>query len=241
MRATGSAMQTAHIQSGQAFAIDFGGAQLLFDPAGVAWFADEAMLVVADLHLEKGASFARRRMFLPPYDTPTTLARLAALVAKYQPRIIVSLGDSFHDDEASAHIGPETVAAIEALSAGRTMIWVTGNHDPSPPVNVPGDSVDELALGSIVFRHIAEAGCATHEVSGHYHPAAIMRGRGKAVRRSCFASDGVRLILPAFGAYTGGLNVRDRAFAGLFRQANLRAYMQGSDRIYPIAARDLIG
>lgn len=229
------------MQAGQALAIDYGGERVLLDPAGIAWFVDQNMLVVADLHLEKGSSFARRRIFLPPYDTPATLARLAALIAKYEPKIIVSLGDSFHDDEASARLAPETVAAIEALAAGRTLIWVTGNHDPSPPAGVPGDSVDCLALANTIFRHIAEAGCATHEVSGHYHPAAILRGRGKAVRRSCFACDDVRLIMPAFGVYTGGLNVRDRAFDGLFSKASLRAYMQGNDRVYPIGWKDLIG
>lgn len=229
------------MQAGEAFAIDYGGERVLLDPAGVAFFTNAAMLVVADLHLEKGASFARRRMFLPPYDTPATLARLTALVAKYEPKLIVSLGDSFHDDEASARITPETVAAIEALVAGRTMVWVTGNHDPTPPQNVPGESVDCLAIGPVTFRHIAEQDCVTCEVSGHYHPAAILRGRGKAVRRSCFASDGTRLILPAFGVYAGGLNVRDRAFDGLFNLAAFRAYMQGTDRIYPIGWKDLIG
>ena len=228
-------------RAGEALAVDYGGERVLLDPAGAAFFAGVSMLAVADLHLEKGAFFARRRMFLPPYDTPATLARLAALVAKYDPKVVVSLGDGFHDDEASGRLAPETVAAVEALAAGRTMVWVPGNHDPSPPANVPGDSVDRLAMGPVTFRHIAERDCLTHEVSGHYHPAAILRGRGKAVRRSCFASDGIRLILPAFGVYTGGLNVRDRAFDGLFDLAAFRAYMQGTERVYPIGWRDLIG
>jgi len=229
------------MQAGEAMTIDFGGERVLLDPAGVAFFADARMLVVSDLHLEKGSSFARRRIFLPPYDTPATLARLAALVAKYEPAVIVSLGDSFHDDEASARISADAGRAIEALAAGRTMIWVTGNHDPSPPADMPGDSVDSLAVGAITFRHIAEKDHAGCEVSGHYHPAAILRGRGKAVRRSCFASDGARLIMPAFGVYTGGLNVRDRALSGLFDLGAFRAYMQGTNSIYPIGWRDLIG
>jgi DNA ligase-associated metallophosphoesterase len=229
------------MQAGEALTIDFGGERVLLDPAGIAFFPDTRMLVVSDLHLEKGASFARRRIFLPPYDTPATLARLAALVAKYEPAIIVSLGDSFHDDEASERLSADTANAIEALACGRTMIWVTGNHDPSPPANMPGDSVDSLAAGAITFRHIAQHGHPGCEVSGHYHPAAILRGRGKTVRRSCFASDGARLIMPAFGVYTGGLNVRDRALAGLFDLGAFRAYMQGTDRIYPIGWRDLIG
>lgn len=225
--------------AGEALEIDYAGSRLLLDPAGVACFADERILVVSDMHLEKGSSFARRRVYLPPYDTAATLARLAAMAAKYDPAVIVSLGDAFHDDEASERLGDDAVAAIGAIARGREMIWVTGNHDPSPPAGVPGMSVEMLALGRIVFRHIAERGETDHEVSGHLHPCARLVRRGRAVRRACFASDGARLIMPSFGVFTGGLNVRDEAYAGLFDASRLRAYMLGSDRVYPVGGGDL--
>ncbi|MCK5748038.1 MAG: metallophosphatase, partial [Oricola sp.] len=160
---------------------------------------------------------------------------------KYDPATIVSLGDAFHDDEASERLGDDALRAIGAIARGRDMVWVTGNHDPSPPEGVPGIPVDMLALGGIVFRHIAEAQETGHEVSGHWHPCARLVRHGKAVRRACFASDGVRLVLPSFGVFTGGLNVRDEAYAGLFHAATFRAYMLGSDRVHAVGPRDLYG
>jgi len=229
------------VTAGEALAIDYAGSEVLLDPAGAAWFADERLLVVSDMHLEKGSSFARRRVFLPPYDTAATLARLAAMAAKYDPATIVSLGDAFHDDEASERLGEDAIHAIGAIARGRDMVWVTGNHDPSPPEGVPGISVEMLALGRVVFRHIAEADETGHEVSGHWHPCARLVRHGRAVRRACFASDGVRLVMPSFGVFTGGLNVRDEAYAGLFHAATFRAYMLGSDRVHAVGPRDLYG
>ncbi|GAB4357568.1 MAG: ligase-associated DNA damage response endonuclease PdeM [Oricola sp.] len=226
---------------GESLVLDYAGSELVLDPAGVAWFPAERVLAVADLHLEKGSSFARSRIYLPPYDTAATLARLAAAVARYGPATIVSLGDSFHDDDASARLPGDAVGAIATIAQGRDMIWVTGNHDPSPPDNVPGQSVAMLALGRIVFRHMPDPAEFGHEVCGHLHPCARIAGRGRAVRRPCFASDGVRLMLPAFGAFTGGLNVCDEAFAGLFEMSRFRAYMLGSERVYPVGAARLIG
>ncbi|QKV19331.1 ligase-associated DNA damage response endonuclease PdeM [Oricola thermophila] len=227
--------------AGEAFALDYAGGELLLDPAGVAWFPRDRILVVSDLHLEKGSSFARNRIYLPPYDTPATLARLARVVDRYAPATIVSLGDSFHDDEASARLTAEAVDTIATIARGRDMIWVTGNHDPSPPANVPGRPVDMLAFGRIVFRHVPNPAESGHEICGHLHPCARIAGRGRTVRRPCFASDGTRLVMPAFGAFTGGLNVRDDAFAGLFDQSRFRAYMLGNERIYPVGPGRLRG
>ena len=229
-------------EAGEALAIGFAGAEVVLDPAGVAWFAEDRILAVSDLHLEKGSSFARRRVYLPPYDTAATLARLAAAVARYDPATVISLGDGFHDDGASARLPRSAVETIGAIARGREMIWVTGNHDPSPPDNVPGVSVGMLALGRAVFRHMPDAAETGHEVCGHLHPCARIagRGRGRAVRKPCFASDGVRLVMPSFGAFTGGLNVRDAAFAGLFEMARFRAYMLGAERVYPVGAARLV-
>ena len=227
------------LAAGEAFTAYIAEREVLLDPAGAAFFEDERMLVVSDLHLEKASSFARGRVYLPPYDTAATLARLSAMVTKYDPRVVVSLGDSFHDDQASERLLPGALEAIEAIARGRDMIWVTGNHDPSPPVSVPGQSVEEFAAGPVTFRHMPDPAEFGYEVSGHLHPSARIVRHGRSVRRACFASDGIRLIMPAFGVFTGGLNVRDTAYAGLFEASQFRAYMLGTQRVYAIGARDL--
>lgn len=227
--------------AGTPCSIRFAGQDMLLDPAGVAYFPTLQALLVADLHLEKGSSFARRRQYLPPYDTAATLARLSVLITKYEPKTVISLGDSFHDDEASQRLSDETTALISALAAGRQFIWITGNHDPSPPENVPGMAASELAFSGVTLRHIPDRKDNAPEIAGHLHPCARIRVRGKSVRRSCFATDGKRLVMPSFGVYTGGLNVRNPAFRGLFSNESLCAYMQGSDRIFPISGKNLIG
>ena len=230
---------TGEMTAGTCLEIAIGGEHILLDPGGVLVFPDRRVLLVSDLHLEKGASFARRGVFLPPYDTEATLSRLGALVAKHDPAMIVSLGDSFHDARASGLARAETVAAIADLARGRDLVWVTGNHDPEPHGTLPGTSVDMLAIGAITLRHIADPACKAPEISGHYHPAAILAARGKAIRRACFASDSVRLMMPAFGVFTGGMNIRERDVIRHFRRADLVAYMLGTGRVYPIAGRDL--
>lgn len=235
-------LKTLHdMQAGKSLEIEFGGDELLLDPAGVLIIKSINALVVSDLHLEKGSSFARRGQFLPPYDTVATLTRLATLIHKYNPSMIVSLGDSFHDDEASHRLGDETIEALQAMTLDREMIWITGNHDPSPPDHLPGQCFEEIAIGKIVLRHIPDVQYKNHEISGHFHPCAKVQVRGKNVRRPCFACDGTRMIMPSFGVLTGGLNISNRAFNGLFHRNNLRAYMQGKDRVFPIASENISG
>ncbi|MEO1749216.1 MAG: ligase-associated DNA damage response endonuclease PdeM [Pseudomonadota bacterium] len=229
------------VESGAALASGFAGQEVLFDPAGILFFPALRLLVVSDLHLEKASSFARKRIFLPPYDTAATLARLAALVAKYDPATIISLGDSFHDEEAALRLSSNTRRAIEALVVGRDMVWVTGNHDPHPPAGCPGDTVDELAVSGITFRHIAERSFSGAEISGHFHPAAVLRARGKKLRRNCFACDGERMIMPAFGVLTGGLPISHPQVSALFDLSKLCAFMLGTDQVYPISAKNIIG
>lgn len=219
--------------------IGVGGLVAEAQPEGALWWADEGLLVVADLHLEKGSSFARRGMMLPPYDTAETLARLSRLVSRLAPRTIVALGDSFHDDGGPQRLAPRDRATLSALQSGRDWIWIAGNHDPRPH-GLGGLCLAELSLGPVTFRHEPRIGAAMGEIAGHLHPAAIVAGNGKWVRRKCFAGDGDRLVLPAFGAYAGGLNVLDRAFAGLFATATFRAFMLG-DRVYPVSPRVLRG
>jgi DNA ligase-associated metallophosphoesterase len=203
-------------------------------PEGALWWEGERLLAVADLHLEKGSSFARRGQMLPPYDTIETLSRLAVLIRRYDPATVVALGDSFHDGDGAGRLSPGDRAMLAELQRGRSWIWIAGNHDPKAPAGLAGDCLDMLRLGAILFRHEPSAVSSEGEIAGHLHPAACVAGRGKWVRRPCFVGDGTRLVLPAFGAYAGGLNVLDRAFAGLFARP-FRAFVLGKDRVYAVA------
>ncbi len=206
---------------------------------GALWWADRRLLAVADLHFEKGSAFARRGRMLPPYDTRETLARLTRLVDRLDPAVIVALGDSFHDDGGPARLSATDRSALTALQAGRDWIWIAGNHDPAAPAGLGGSHAETLALGPVTFRHEPSPSGVEGEIAGHLHPAARVAGRGKSVWRRCFAGDGSRLVLPAFGAYAGGLNVLDRAFAGLFASATFRAFVLGEDRVYAVSRRAL--
>lgn len=208
-------------------------------PEGALWWADTRMLVVADLHLEKGSSFARRGQLVPPYDTSETLASLARLIARLSPQVVVALGDSFHDREAASRLTVTHRAMLSGLQIGREWIWISGNHDPEHPEGLEGQTLQELAIGKLVFRHEPMPGRAEGEIAGHLHPVARVYGRARSVRRRCFAGDGYRLVLPAFGAYAGGLDVFDGAFAGLFVEESFRAFMLGDDRVYPVGTRAL--
>jgi DNA ligase-associated metallophosphoesterase len=187
------------------------------DLSGALWWPERSTLIVADLHLEKATALAARRRgpLLPPYDTATTLLRLAAVVEQRQPRTVISLGDAFHDADGPERLDAPAVAAIARLASGRTWIWVAGNHDARARWPGPGETVAELAAGGIAFRH-QPTGTAGPEIVGHYHPkAAVMTAKGRVSGR-CFAGDAQRLVLPAFGAYAGGLDVLDPAIRGLF-------------------------
>ncbi|WP_420410557.1 ligase-associated DNA damage response endonuclease PdeM [Hoeflea sp.] len=221
--------------------IEINGTAALCDCAGVLLLPESRVLVVSDLHLEKGAAFARRGMMLPPYDTAATLTRLAQLVARHDPKMVISLGDSFHDRAGSQFLPDDYRAALKAMQRGRQWTWIEGNHDPDRPDNLEGDWARELYLEGLVFRHEPQAGECAGEIAGHLHPAARVVRRGKAVRRACFASDGKRLLMPAFGSTTGGLELRHPAMRGLFDQGKLVAHMLGRERIYSVAFRRMNG
>lgn len=225
--------------AGDAAEIAVAGEAALCDRRGALFFPELGLLCVSDLHLEKGSSFARRGMLVPPYDTAATLLRLQAVIDHYRPKTVVSLGDSFHDDGGSSRLPDNLRLDLSALMAGRDWFWVSGNHDPSPPAGLPGDTVEALAVGALTFRHEpskkSAQGPIPGEIAGHLHPCARIVQRGRSVRRRCFASDGTRIVMPAFGAYTGSLNVLDRAYAGLFRADGLIAYMIGASKVFAIA------
>ncbi len=210
------------------------GTALVADPAGALYWPDEKLLVVADLHLEKGSAFAARGVLLPPYDTATTLARLSRLIERYAPQLVIALGDSFHDGGGPARMNDVSRVALKALQRGRDWLWLAGNHDPDPADNVGGRFAGELALGALKFRHQPSPGLSDGEIAGHLHPVARVARRGRAVSRRCFASDGRRLVMPAFGAYTGGLNVRDRAIVSVFGALSFTAHMLSERRLYAV-------
>jgi hypothetical protein len=211
-------------------------ASLVADPGGTLYWPEQNLLAVADLHLEKGSSFAKRGTLLPPYDTAATLARLAHAISHYQPKTVVALGDNFHDGDGASRMADTDRAMLRGLQKGRDWIWITGNHDPEPMPGIGGVFAGSLALGPLLFRHEPSRDAAEGEIAGHLHPLACVAQRGRAVRRPCFAADGKRLVMPAFGSYAGGLNIRDRAFAGLFDRTTFVAHMLGTKRIYAIAA-----
>jgi len=221
--------------AGAAQDIVIAGASFTADASGALYLESESLIVVADLHLEKGSSYARRRVLLPPYDTAATLAQLTRVIARYNPRRVIALGDSFHDREAAERMGDEDRASLRALQAGRDWIWIAGNHDPAPPASLLGEAHDEIRVGPITFRHEPRAGDAHGEIAGHLHPVArVVTTRG-SLRRRCFASDGARCVMPAFGAYAGGLNLRDIAFTPLFPNRAPHAHVLGRDRVYAIS------
>ena len=212
------------------------GERLMLDPAGLLAWPAQRLLAVADLHLEKGSHFAAAGRFLPPYDTRETLSRLALLLRRWKPARIIALGDSFHDRHGASRLPPAEAEALHRMLAGVEMLWVLGNHDPEPPEGLPGLSAVEWRDGPLAFRHQARPGTAPGlEVSGHFHPKATMPTRAGGITRPCFLADSRRVMLPAFGAYAGGLDVADPALAGLFPRG-ARAFLLGRDRLFSMPA-----
>lgn len=216
--------------------------------SGAMWVPAYGALIVADLHLEKGSAFAVRGQLLPPYDSRATLDRLEAEIDDLDPAIVVLLGDSFHDTKAIPRMAAEDRARLDRLAAGRDWLWLEGNHDrealnrsmarhADAATRLPGRMVGDMALGALRLTHEPEPLSTKDdrrgEVAGHLHPAAKVAAYGRGVRRPCFVTDGSRIVLPAFGAFTGGLNVRDPAIADLFAAPPLAAAL-GRDRVHAL-------
>ncbi|MEM9495847.1 MAG: ligase-associated DNA damage response endonuclease PdeM [Pseudomonadota bacterium] len=213
--------------------------ELIPDPLGALYWPREHTLIVADLHFEKGSSFAPKGVLLPPYDTRTTLMRLRALMRRYCPLRVISLGDAFHDGDAEMRIDPADAEFLTDLMSETEWIWVLGNHDPEPPARFAAQTHNEMKLGPFVLCHEPQTAPAPGEIAGHLHPCARVRHEGRTLRRRCFAvcSGGERLVMPALGAYTGGLNILDEAFAPLFEAPV--AWVMGEEGVYPIGAHSL--
>jgi len=207
--------------------------------AGALYWESEDTLLVADLHLEKGAAFAARGMMLPPYDTRSTLQRLAACLDHFSPRRVVALGDSFHRSELAGRLSADDREELAALQQGRDWYWILGNHDPDLPESIGGFVCRSLMIGGITLCHQPSLSRAP-EIAGHLHPVARIARRGEGIRRKCFATDGHRLVMPAFGAYAGGLNVLDKAFSSLFHWHLMEAWLTGRTSVYPLQASLLL-
>jgi DNA ligase-associated metallophosphoesterase len=204
--------------------------------AGALYWEAEDTLLVADLHLEKGAAFAALGMLLPPYDTRTTLERLSKVIHAVDPARVVALGDSFHRSHSAERLDSEDLKFLLKLQQGREWYWICGNHDPHLPDCIGGAVCATLTIRGVTLRHEPSAAQPAREIAGHLHPVARIARRGAAIRRRCFATDGHRLVMPAFGAYAGGLNVRDRAFADVFGTLAFVAHVLGERRLYAFAA-----
>ena len=196
--------------------LSLAGADLVALGSGALWWPAQRLLCVSDLHLGKSERIARRGgTFLPPYETRDTLLRLADDLDRMNPATVICLGDSFDDLDAARALAAEDQAALTRMQAGRRWIWIAGNHD-SGPVDLGGTHLAELALEPLIFRHIAQTG-ASGEISGHYHPKASLTTRARRITRAAFLSDRDRIIMPAYGTYTGGLRSHDATLTALMR------------------------
>lgn len=200
----------------------FAGETFLALRSGALLHPGRGLLLVADLHLEKGSAYARGGQFLPPYDSHMTLAQLEADIASHQPQNVICLGDSFHDVDGPNRLEEAVKTRLQALTTRLSWLWITGNHDPHLPENLGGTVTADHCLechdGTLHLRHeptetMPQDGKAETEICGHLHPVATIPSRGRSLRRKCFLVCDKRIILPAYGAYTGGLNIRDEAFA----------------------------
>jgi DNA ligase-associated metallophosphoesterase len=186
----------------------------LVDGRALYWPRERALLV-ADLHLEKASFFATHGQLLPPYDSRETLERIASAIRLTGARRVYTLGDNFHDSKGPARLEPHAAGMLAALTRAVDWVWITGNHDPSMEAAAGGTLAEELAIAGFVLRHQAQRGETRPELSGHYHPRLQLVVRERSIRRPCavVASSGAsgRMILPAFGALTGGMNAADPA------------------------------
>lgn len=202
--------------------IMFGRQEFQLHWSGALFWTEKKILVVADAHLEKGSFYAPKGYHLPPYDSHDTLTRLLDVCKKLKPEKILILGDFFHDNLAFQRLSPESFALFLELKK-YPIIWIKGNHDAGyMPEGL--DVYDTLDIDGYFFRHEASGGNAL-EISGHFHPKSEFTFGGKRIKERCFIEDGKKLILPAFGAYTGGLSVKDPAIRRHFTVGSMRQYL----------------
>jgi len=201
--------------------------------SGAVFVPDLKTLLIADLHLEQGTSLARRGAHVPPFDTASSLALLSTIIERDRPERLIFLGDSFHDAEGSIRLEDGHRKTLKVFTSAVETFWISGNHDPTPPEDVGGIHCEQIMLGAIILRHepsvLQQGQC---EISGHLHPGCVVVQRGRPLRGKCFAYDGKRLIMPAFGAYTGALSVTSSPFQNLFEEAVTEVLMIGKAALH---------
>ncbi len=213
--------------------IMLGGLDLQPDLSGALHVPELATLIISDLHLEQGSSLARRGIRVPPFDTAITIAMLEEVIKRFKPQRLVFLGDSFHDDEGETRVDDALMMRLQAIAKAHECFWICGNHDPSPPRELDGHAADHVLLGPITLRHEPmKLRKGEFEICGHLHPGCAITQRGRRVSGKCFIADDRRLIMPAFGAYTGALSVFAPPFEGLFARDKTQAWLLGGERIY---------
>lgn len=190
--------------------LSFAGHDFLALPEAALFWPARRALLVADLHFEKARFFAGAGQFLPPYDSHETALRLAERVRETGARRLFCLGDSFHDADGAGHLTDSAASVLRDVAATLDWIWITGNHD-ADAVFPFGRAEAELVLAGIALRHEADGASAAPEISGHFHPKIRLRHRGQSVARRCFLATDSKIIMPAFGALAGGLDVRHPA------------------------------
>lgn len=216
--------------------VTLSGSPLQARGTGALFWPERRILVVSDLHLGKSERIARRHgAMLPPYETEDTLARLDAEIAATQPKMVICLGDSFDDLDAMVGLPETAVDWLHRMMAGRRWIWIEGNHDPGP-INLGGTYLSEALMGPLTFRHIAKPGAAG-EISGHYHPKATIHGRGKSITRAAFLIDSDKIIMPAFGTYTGGLRATSPVLQELMRPEAMAILTGKTAQMIPMPGR----
>lgn len=236
--------------------ITLGDEPAMLDASGALYLPDRATLVFADLHFEKGSSYAEKGALLPPYDSATTLNRMDAVIACYAPQRVICLGDSFHDRRGADRMPGSVGGRLRRMADQRAWLWVLGNHDPDIPPGAGGETCDEVRLGRLRFLHetgptpigttptgptptgptptgptptgLSPTGI---DVCGHFHPKARIRAGPRRITRPCFIGDGRRMILPSFGAYTGGLDICSPAIAQLF-PSDFTAWLISKGSVY---------
>ncbi len=213
--------------------ITLGGLELRPDLSGALHVPELSALIISDLHLEQGTSLARRGIRVPPFDTGITIGLLEEVINSFAPQRLIFLGDSFHDDEGETRIEDTLMLRLQKIVTSHECFWICGNHDPSPPRHLAGHAADHILLGPITLRHEpTRLRKAEFEIAGHLHPGCAVSQRGRRVSGKCFIADDRRLIMPAFGAYTGALSVFAEPYQRLFRREETRAWMIGQERLY---------